>query len=83
MTFSWTEKARGACSGCGITENETEELILRAEQERCYVLDEGTGHRFCHALHGFITLWADYTSDGECCIVENVYFHRIGIREDG
>ena len=82
MTFLWTEKARAACAAGGIAESDAERLIRSREAERCSVLGEGTGHRFCHAVQGFITLWAEYILQEETCIVQNVYYHRVGIEEE-
>ena len=66
-----------------ILRGQVEELICEAEASDAKIYDEKDDLFIAHKRFGAVTIWAVYSYAPENAIsVENVYLHRMDIRED-
>ena len=55
-------------------------VIRNAEENKAYIVDGESGHKYAHLLKGIITYWAEYGDEDGSYKLFNVYSHRVSVK---
>jgi glutamate synthase (NADPH) small chain len=65
-----------------ILEEDVQAVIHFAETSGTRLLDPQSGHTIAHFRPGNVTYWVEYSQEGECYVIHNVYSHRMEVAEE-
>jgi Fe-S oxidoreductase len=82
MQLTFADGLRGKMDGLLLLESDVAAVIEKAESDGCVIEDRETGSLTAHAVTGLVTSWVTWQAVGGSRHVENVWCHRMSLRDE-